>query len=147
MALKVELKPGERFILGDSVIINDDQRTRLTIEGEAPILREKDVMTSSMADTPCKKVYLVVQMMYLSRDPMQHHKLYFELVNEIIAAAPSTLKFIDDISNHILTGNLYKSLKAAKGLIEYEGELLSHASRGSSVRIDSQGNDGNQQPS
>ncbi len=41
MALKVELKPGEKFILGDSVIVNDDQRTRLTIEGEAPILRER----------------------------------------------------------------------------------------------------------
>jgi len=38
MALKVELKPGERFILGDSVITNDDQRTRLFIEGDTPIL-------------------------------------------------------------------------------------------------------------
>ncbi|MFZ2468782.1 MAG: flagellar biosynthesis repressor FlbT, partial [Parvibaculum sedimenti] len=37
MALKVELKPGERFILGDSVITNDDQRTRLFVEGDAPI--------------------------------------------------------------------------------------------------------------
>ena len=37
MALKVELKPGERFILGDSVITNDDQRTRLFIEGDTPI--------------------------------------------------------------------------------------------------------------
>ena len=33
MALKLELKPGERVILGDCVITNDDQRTRLTIDG------------------------------------------------------------------------------------------------------------------
>ncbi len=45
MALKVELKPGERIILGDCVVTNADQRTRLLIEGEAPILREKDIMT------------------------------------------------------------------------------------------------------
>ena len=40
MALKIELKPGERFILGNAVITNDDQRTRLFVEGSAPILRE-----------------------------------------------------------------------------------------------------------
>ena len=65
MALKVELKPGERFILGDSVITNDDQRTRLFIEGDTPILREKDILRAADADTPCKRVYLIVQMMYL----------------------------------------------------------------------------------
>jgi flagellar protein FlbT len=41
MALKVELKPGERIIIGNSVITNDNQRTRLFIEGDAPILRRK----------------------------------------------------------------------------------------------------------
>ena len=45
MALKVELKPGERIILGDCVITNHDQRTRLLIEGHVPILREKDILT------------------------------------------------------------------------------------------------------
>ncbi|WP_280939274.1 flagellar biosynthesis repressor FlbT, partial [Methylobrevis pamukkalensis] len=37
MALKVELKPGERIIIGESLITNDSQRTRLYIEGDAPI--------------------------------------------------------------------------------------------------------------
>ena len=45
MALKVELKPGERILIGDCVVTNGDQRTRLLIEGAAPILREKDIMT------------------------------------------------------------------------------------------------------
>ena len=45
MALKVELKPGEKIILGDCVVTNDDQRTRLMIEGQVPILREKDILT------------------------------------------------------------------------------------------------------
>ena len=38
MALKVELKPGERVIIGDCVVTNTHQRTRLVIEGETPIL-------------------------------------------------------------------------------------------------------------
>ena len=40
MSLKVELKPGERLIVGNCVITNSDQRTRLFIDGKAPILRE-----------------------------------------------------------------------------------------------------------
>ncbi len=145
MALKVELKPGEKFILGDSMIVNDDQRTRLTIEGDAPILREKDIMTIDAATTPCRKIYLVVQMMYLTREPFKHQKLYFELVNEVVKAAPSTLPYMDVISNHILTDSLYKALKAARSLIEYEGELISHASGSSGLRLDREG-DGDNNP-
>jgi flagellar protein FlbT len=127
MGLKVELKPGERIILGESIVTNGDQRTRLVIEGEAPILREKDIMTAEAADTPCKRVYLVVQLMYLSRDPKQHHDSYFRLIKEIIAAAPSTAAHFDRINNQILTGNNYKALKEAQSLIEYEKELLANA--------------------
>ncbi|MFZ3033474.1 MAG: flagellar biosynthesis repressor FlbT [Parvibaculum sp.] len=124
MALKVELKPGERFILGDSVITNDDQRTRLFIEGDAPILREKDILRLDDADTPCKKIYLMVQMMYLSPDPTPHHDLYFSLVKDVLEAAPSTAEMIDDINNKILTGDMYKALKQTRKLIEYERELM-----------------------
>lgn len=127
MGLKVELKPGERIILGESIVTNGDQRTRLVIEGEAPILREKDIMTAEAADTPCKRVYLVVQLMYLSREPKNHHDTYFKLIKEIIAAAPSTAAFFDRINNQILTGNNYKALKEAQSLIEYEKELLANA--------------------
>ena len=53
MALKVELKPHERIIIGACVITNTDQRTKLLIEGEKiPILREKDILTPTTADTP-----------------------------------------------------------------------------------------------
>jgi len=69
VALKLELKPGERVILGDCVITNDDQRTRLTIDGAVPILREKDVMTLSRANSPAKRIYLAVQLMYTSKRP------------------------------------------------------------------------------
>jgi flagellar protein FlbT len=126
MGLKVELKPGERIIIGDSVVTNDDQRTRLVIEGEAPILREKDIMTVEAADTPCKKIYLVVQLMYLSREPKTHHELYFRLMRETLAAAPSTNAYFERINNQILTGNVYKALKETQSLIEYEKELLAN---------------------
>jgi flagellar protein FlbT len=139
MALKVELKAGERVIVGDSVIINDDQRTRLIIEGEAPILREKDIMTMAQADSPCKKLYLVVQLMYLARDPGKYTDMYFEMMRDIAAAAPSTLRHLEPINNMILTGAYYKALKEAKSLIAYESELLANAQRSVGLRPDSEG--------
>jgi flagellar protein FlbT len=131
MALKVELKPGERIIIGESVITNDNQRTRLFIEGQAPILREKDILTPATADTPAKRVYLAVQLMYLSTDLEKIQESYFSLVNDIVKAAPSTIPFVTRISNAILTGAFYKALKEARKLIEYEGTLISHVQTGS----------------
>ena len=142
MSLKVELKPGERFILGDSVITNDNQRTRLFIQGDAPILREKDILTPETADTPARRIYLAVQLMYLSRSPEQLHAHYFRLVDELVAAAPSTLAYVDRIGSLLLTGETYKALKEARALIAYEEELVGHAQPGGAgLRADRAGDD------
>lgn len=140
MALKIELKPNERIILGDCVVTNDAQRTRLVIEGTAPILREKDIMTLSRADSPAKRIYLAVQLMYTSKRPEDHHALYFRLVRQIMKAAPSTRPYIEGINNRILTGELYKALKETRKLIAYERKLLDHALRQQSLRENRQGN-------
>jgi flagellar biosynthesis repressor protein FlbT len=134
MALKVELKPGERIILGECVITNHDQRTRLLIEGQMPILREKDILTPELADMPAKRIYLAVQLMYTSRDPRPHHEVYFALVRDILDAAPSTWPYIEAINNLILTGEMYKALKQATKLIAYEQELVSNAKRRAGLR-------------
>jgi Flagellar biosynthesis regulator FlbT len=131
MALKVELKPGERIIIGESLITNDSQRTRLYIEGDAPILREKDILTPETANSPAKRIYLAVQVMYLSKEVNKFQEDYFTLVRDIIDAAPSTLPFLTQISNHILNNSLYKALKEARNLIEHEKKLIGHVLSGS----------------
>jgi flagellar protein FlbT len=140
VGLKIELKPGERVMLGECVITNHDQRTRLLVEGSAPILREKDIMTESRADTPAKRIYFAVQLMYISKDPTAYHELYFRLVRDITQAAPSMWPLIEIINNRILTGELYKALKEVKKLIVYEKELLENATRQQSIRAHCQGN-------
>ena len=128
MSLKVELKPGERIIIGESLITNDSQRTRLFIEGSAPILREKDILTPSTADTPAKRIYLAVQLMYLARNVEKMKDEYFALINDFILASPSSIGYVTDISKNILSGNLYRALKDAKLLIEHERRLIDHVS-------------------
>ena len=125
MALKVELKPNEQIIIVSCVITNTDQRARLLIDGnKIPILREKDIMTPATANTPAKLVYLAVQLMYISPDPQVNHGAYFNLVRDIVTAAPSAWPVIEGINNNILSGDLYQALKEAKKLIAYEKKLL-----------------------
>jgi len=128
MALKVELKPHERIIIGNCVITNTDQRARLLIDGEKiPILREKDILTPETADTPAKLIYLAVQLMYISPDPQANHGTYFNLLRDLVTAAPSMWPIIEGINIAILSGNLYQALKEARKLVAYEKKLLDHA--------------------
>lgn len=122
--LKIELKPGERFILGDCVVTNGSHRTRLAVEGAVPILREKDIMTPPQANSPAKRIYLAVQLMYTSKRLQENYAVYLRLAREMLGVAPAAQPFIERINNQILTGELYKALKEARKLIAHEKELL-----------------------
>ncbi len=124
MALVIDLKPHEKILIGEAVITNDSQRTRLHIAGDAPILREKDVMQEQNADTPCKKIYFLIQCMYLAKIPSEYHEKYFTLLREIQHAAPSTALFFLQINEHIINDNYYKAMKLARQLVEHERELV-----------------------
>jgi flagellar protein FlbT len=124
MGLIIDLKPGEKILIGEAVITNDSQRARLHIAGDAPIIREKDVMQEEKADTPCKRIYFLIQCMYLARDPGIYHKKYFGMIEEIQHASPTSSFFFMQINDHIMNGTYYKALKVAKELIEHERELV-----------------------
>ncbi|MGM4887893.1 flagellar biosynthesis repressor FlbT [Tardiphaga sp. 1201_B9_N1_1] len=124
MPLRVELKPGERIIIGQSVITNSDTRTAFLIDGDAPIMREKDILTAETATTPVKRVYLCVQMMYLENDIPAYQELYLGFIKELIEAVPSFRETIEDVSKLILSGALYKALKELRPLIKREEEFL-----------------------
>ena len=124
MPLRVELKPGERIIIGQSVITNSDTRTAFLIDGDAPILREKDILTAETANTPVKRIYLCVQMMYLENDIPAYQDLYLGFIKELMDAVPSYRVSIEDISKLILSGQLYKALRELRILMKREDDLL-----------------------
>jgi len=65
MPLQLTLKPGERVILAGAVIQNGPTVAHLQIENQVPLLRQKDILTEAEATTPCRRIYLVVQLMYI----------------------------------------------------------------------------------
>jgi len=89
MPLRVELKPFERIVIGESVIINSGVRTSFLVDGEAPILRERDTVTAETANTPAKRLYLCVQTMYLKNDVTRYRESYLGFIKELRDALPA----------------------------------------------------------
>jgi flagellar protein FlbT len=127
MALTISLKPKEQAVIGGAVVCNEeDRRIRLTIKNNVTILREKDVLKPNEVDTPCKRLYFSIQLMYMDQENLaEYHKVYWKDAEDIVKAAPSCYGVIERISKLIVTGDHYRALKSCKELIQYERELLS----------------------
>lgn len=127
MGLKITLKPGEKIIIGGAVIKNTNSRSHIIIENRVPVLREKDIMSEKDANSPCRKIYFIIQLMYVNEENVaEYHSIYWKLVREILRSAPSMLPLIDQISEHILCSRYYQALKTTQKLIKYEQEVLSN---------------------
>ena len=127
MTLKITLKPQEKMMLGGAVIANGNNAgCQLIIENKVPILREKDILSENDADTPCRQLYFIIQLIYIDEENLAiHQKNYWRLVKEIVKAAPRTVGLIDQINEEIVSGRCYQALKLAQKLIEYEQEAIS----------------------
>ena len=56
MALKLSLKPGEKFVLNGAVVQNGDRRGVLILQNRASVLREKDIMQAEDVTTPAREL-------------------------------------------------------------------------------------------
>jgi flagellar protein FlbT len=124
MPLRVELKPFERLVIGDSVIINSGTRTCFLVEGATPVLREKDTVTAATANTPAKRLYLCVQTMYLKNDATRQRERFLGLIKELREAIPESGDTVDAIEKCVSAKSLYKALKEIRKLMKREDELI-----------------------
>lgn len=128
MALKLTLKPFERLILGGAVITNGSSKAEFIVENNVPILRHKNILSPKDTDTPAKRIYFAIQLMYVDGDHLaDHHKIYWELVRDFVSAAPRSLPLIDQLNEFILHAKYYDALKTARHLIKFEQEVLDRA--------------------
>jgi flagellar protein FlbT len=130
MPLKLSLKPGEKFVLNGAVVQNGDRRGVLILQNKASVLREKDILQPEDANTPAKRVYFPVMMMYL--DETAAGKVYDEFalrLSEFMGASrnPEILAACVSASRHVMAREYYKALMAARTLGEYEEGLANVA--------------------
>ena len=130
MPLRVELAPQERLLVGRTCIRNiGGRRADFVVETPTKVLRGKYLITASEADTPCKRLHLAIEEMYLADDPLQHEAAATEIGTEIVRAVPSTAPYLATIFTELFAGEFYRALKVSRDLVEYEAYLLDRAKR------------------
>ena len=127
MPLKLSLKPGERFVLNGAVVQNGDRRGVLVLQNKASVLREKDIMQEEQANTPARRIYFPVMMMYLDESGAERY--YDEFVRRMsefmgVIRNPAVLADCVDVSRFCMEREYYKALMLCRKLIEYEDERL-----------------------
>jgi flagellar protein FlbT len=129
MPLKLSLKPGEKFVLNGAVMTNGDKRASLVLQNKACILREKDIMQPEDADTPARRIYFPIMMMYLDSEDTEHYYNDFALrMTEFMSAITTreVLAVCVDISRDVMSGAYYRALMQCKKLFEFERERLNY---------------------
>jgi len=129
MPLKLSLKPGEKFVLNDAVVQNGDRRGVLLLQNKASVLREKDIMQADEANTPSRRIYFPVMMMYLEEaNANAWNEEFVRRLQEFMGAItnPDILADCVNVSRHVLQREYYKALVLCRRLIEYEDERLGH---------------------
>jgi len=125
--LKLSLKPGEKFVLNGAVLQNGDRRGVLVLQNKASVLREKDIMQEEEANTPARRIYFPVMMMYL--DGAGAERYYDEFVRRLtefmnVIGNPAILTECVELSRNCMERDYYKALMRCRKLMEYEDERL-----------------------
>ena len=137
MPLKLSLKPQEKFVVNGAVLQNGDRRGVLLLQNKASVLREKDIMQPDDADTPAKRIYFPVMMMYLDggapRGP--NYDQFVLRITEFMGAIsnPEILKECVSLSRDVMGGDYYRALGRCRKLITYEKEVLGNVDTGLSA--------------
>ena len=133
MPLKLSLKPGEKFVLNGAVLTNGDKRTSLVVQNKACVLREKDIMQPENANTPARRIYFPIMMMYLDADAPETYYSQFALrMTEFMEAVNDreVLATCVEISKFVMNGVYYNALVKCKALFDFEQERLNYDPEG-----------------
>ena len=132
MALKISLKPGERFVINGAIVQNGDRRTNLVLHNKVSILREKDILLPENATTPVRRIYFAVMMMYLDQtEEREYHQEFVRRMAEFMNAIRSedVLQTCVSIVDDVYGKNFYGALITCKKLLTFEQDRLDFAAR------------------
>lgn len=129
MALKLTLKPRERFVINGAVVVNGERRSHLLIQNNVSILREKDVMQEGDASTPVRRIYFAIQMLYLDdSNSAAYLQLFERRLDEFLGAIKGREARAQcaNILADVQKGSYYRALSTCKKLFPFEEARLNY---------------------
>ncbi len=130
MPLRLSLRPNEKLLLNGVVLVNGDARAELIVLNDAAILREKEIMTEEEADTVCKQIYFLVQVLYIDQaNSAAYQAKLAVLMDRLGSDVPVMFPALDQMRGLIIKRDYYHALKIARRLISTEKELLENVGK------------------
>ncbi len=124
MALSITLKPNELFVINGTLIRNGGKGAKLHIETPCRMLRETEIIREDEVDTPCKQIWMTIQVIHLSDDPAQATVLLLSQIAELARLMPSSAPFIAAVMKALDEKQTHRALKEVKRLVQFEREML-----------------------
>ena len=129
MPLKINIKLGEKFIVNGAVMVAGNKGASLILQNEATILLGKDIMQEEDANTPAKRIYFSILLMYLDdSDRKKYYPMFMRLIEDFMEATTfaEVRKTLLHIVQDVNATKYYRALKTCKALMNYEAEVLSY---------------------
>ena len=128
MPLKIELKPGEKAIVNGAVLEGAaDGRTEFVLLNKATVLRERHIMQEEKANSPVKRLYFSIQMLYIEPTQTENFLPNFEKYHADLERAltlPALRFALEQINHCVVQGEYYEALKIARAMMETEDRLF-----------------------
>jgi flagellar biosynthesis repressor protein FlbT len=133
MALKISLKPGEKFVVNGAVITNGDRRSSFVIQNKVSMLRERDIMSEAEAGTPARRVYFAIMLAYLDagKADSYHHEFVLRMTELMGAIENPEMQLVCvQVSLDMMNRDFYRALTGCRKLIDHEAKMLALISGG-----------------
>ena len=127
MPLKLSLRPGEKFVVNGAVLQNSDRRAALVLQNKAAVLREKDIMQPEEANSPGRRIYFPIMLMYLGEGSQEDaYTAFAQRLAEFMGAVrdPEILAECVAVSRDVMAGEFYRALIRCRKLIAFEDDRI-----------------------
>ena len=121
MALKLTMRPADKIIVNGAVFENGGTRNiSLLLQNKVAVLLQKDFMEPSEADTPTKRLYVMIMLMYMDEDAREAVQTHFSAeLFEMRSREndPAVLGDLQGLADDVATGGYYRALMRCRKLI------------------------------
>jgi flagellar protein FlbT len=120
MPLRFDLAPFEKLHFGTAVLIGSHERTRFALDGDMPVLRDRDFLPPEAAATAVERLYCRLQKIYLENALTSMLGVYLTAMTQATESDPERAAELREVDALAMAGDLYKALRALRKLIRPE---------------------------
>lgn len=121
MPLKLVLRPGEKLIVNGAVLGVGDHPVSLFFYNKVNFLRGREILKEENCDTIEKKLYFIIQLIYIFPEDAELNLIKFGIIlEEARLAQPTESALFDEVHTLVQSGNYYRALKICRKLFPAE---------------------------